>query len=105
MRELISSLSVVAPAVLSDPKFLDRSVLVDGVTADTSPRDLSDSFAFLDVEGAVLVRDSQTGFRVGLVVFSDVDSVTVTRLVPHSGFYATCVPVSSYHLPCEFSCF
>jgi hypothetical protein len=102
MRELIGALYTVAPGVLEDPRFLDRSVLVDGVTSDTSPHDLAECFVSLDVESSVLVRDTQTGFRIGLVVFSnDADSVTAARLAPHPGFYATCVPVSSHPLsPC-----
>ncbi|CAL5061480.1 unnamed protein product [Urochloa decumbens] len=100
MRNLVAALHAVAPAVLEDPQFLDRSVLVDGITPSTSPRDLSESFGLLDVERAVLVRDGQTGFRVGLVVFFDVaDSAIAMRLAPSSGFYATCVPATSHGDP------
>ncbi|CAL5084195.1 unnamed protein product [Urochloa decumbens] len=100
MRNLIAALHAVAPAVLEDPQFLDRSVLVDGITPSTSPRDLSESFGLLDVERAVLVHDGQTGFRVRLVVFFDVaDSAIAMRLAPSSGFYATCVPATSHGDP------
>lgn len=99
MRDLISALYPVAQGVLDDPQFLDRSVLVDGVTAGTSPCALSESFGILDVERAVLVRDSQTGFRVGLVIFTNAAyRVTAMRLAPRPEFYATCIPVSSRRL-------
>lgn len=96
MSDLIAALYAVAPRVLDDSYFLDRAVLVDGVSPGTSPRDLTDCFALLDVVGSVLVRDSSTGFRVGLVVFSDaVDTASVTTMAVRPGFYAYCVPVSS----------
>lgn len=98
MSDLIAALYGVAPRVLNDSYFLDRAVLVDGVSPGTSPRDLTDCFALLDldVEGSVLVRDSSTGFRVGLAVFSDaVDAAIATTLAVRPGFYAYCVPVSS----------
>ncbi|CAN6226200.1 unnamed protein product [Urochloa humidicola] len=100
MRNLIAALYTVAPAVVRDPRFLDRSILVDGIAPSTSPRDLSESFGILDMQRAVLVRDGQTGFRVGLVVFSDIaDRVTAMSLAPRSGFYASCVPATSHGDP------
>ena len=96
LTDLISVLCLSAPALLLDLHFLRRSVLVDGVTPTTTPRDLLHSFPLLDAQAAVLVRDSHTGHRVGLVVFSDAaESMRATRLTARPGFYSTCMPVSS----------
>ncbi|XP_052142352.1 uncharacterized protein LOC127762042 [Oryza glaberrima] len=101
MNRLISDLYCVAPGVLDDPDFLERSVLVDGVAPSTSPRDLRESFSVLAVEAAVLVRDSSTGYRVGLVVFADAaDSASAMNLTPRPGFYVACIPAVSL---CLFS--
>ncbi len=101
MNRLISDLYYVAPGVLDDPDFLERSVLVDGVAPSTSPRDLRESFSVLAVEAAVLVRDSSTGYRVGLVVFADAaDSASAMNLTPRPGFYVACIPAVSL---CLFS--
>jgi len=63
-------------------------MLVDEVTLSTSPCALSKSFGALYVEKAVLVCDSQTGFRVGLIiVFDAAYRVAVTRLPPPSELY------------------
>lgn len=95
MSDLVAVLYAVAPSMLNDSHFLDRAMLVDGVSPSTSPRDLTDCFALLDVEQSVLVRDSSTGYTVGLVVFSDtVDAVTAATLAVRPGFYAYCTPVS-----------
>ncbi|KAF0931039.1 hypothetical protein E2562_002411 [Oryza meyeriana var. granulata] len=95
MRRLISALYCVAPGVLEDPDFLERSVVVDGVAPSISPRELQESFSVLAVEAAVVVRDSETGYRVGLVVFADAaERTSATNLSPRPGFYVTCIPAS-----------
>ena len=49
---------------------------------------MSKSFGAMYVEKAVLVCDSQTGFRVGLIiVFDAAYRVAVTRLPPPSELY------------------
>jgi len=85
--------------VLEDSHFLERCLLLDGVSASVSPCNLIQSI--LGVQTAVLVRDSQTGFRIGLLVFFDaIDSAAVTIQTPREGLYATCTPVSPQcHLP------
>jgi hypothetical protein len=93
MRDLIAVLNTVAPRVLEHPHFLERCLLLDGVPASVSPCDLIQSI--LGVQTAVLVRDSQTGFRIGLLVFFDaIDSAALTIQTPREGLYATCTPVS-----------
>ncbi|KAG0545932.1 hypothetical protein BDA96_02G404000 [Sorghum bicolor] len=90
-RDLIAVLNTVAPQVLEDPHFLERCLLLDGVPASVSPCDLIQSI--LGVQMAVLVRDSQTGFRIGLLIFIDaIDSAAVTIQTPREGLYATCTP-------------
>jgi hypothetical protein len=104
MRNLIAVLNTVAPHVLEDPHFLERCLLLDGVPASVSPCDLIQSI--LGVQTAVLVRDSQTGFRIGLLVFFDaIDSAAATIQTPREGLYATCTPVSPHcHLPVTLLC-
>ncbi|OQU90311.1 hypothetical protein SORBI_3002G385000 [Sorghum bicolor] len=93
MRNLIAVLNTVAPHVLEDPHFLERCLLLDGVPASVSPCDLIQSI--LGVQTAVLVRDSQTGFRIGLLVFFDaIDSAAATIQTPREGLYATCTPAT-----------
>uniref|UniRef100_J3M2W1 RRM domain-containing protein n=1 Tax=Oryza brachyantha TaxID=4533 RepID=J3M2W1_ORYBR len=102
IKDLISCLYSVTPGVFTDPNFLERSLVVDGVTPYTSPQDLLKIFSFVAVEAAVLVRDSETGYRVGLVVFADVLDMSAINLNPHWGLYATCIPASSHGDPRQY---
>lgn len=87
LMNLIGLVSTVKPAVVEDPAFLERSVLVDGVPLTTSPNDLRKCFEGFKVMTTVLVRDNDTGHRVGLVVFSeDTNIATVVNMTPPHGF-------------------
>lgn len=95
MRNLIAVLSQVRPDVLTDPTFLEKSVLVKGAHPSTIPSDLSDSFfPTLVVKAAVLYRDFETSERNGLVVFQSARDVSLAKnLPPCPGLYRSLVPV------------
>lgn len=94
LMNLIGLVSTVKPAVVEDPAFLERSVLVDGVPPTTSPNDSHECFEGFEVMTTVLVRDMDTGHRVGLVVFSeDTNIAAVVNMAPPHGF-RYCVQVS-----------
>lgn len=88
-------LDTVNPEVVDDPKFLQRSVLLIGVSSETTPRDLIMRRFGRDVDAAVIVRDSETSQRVGLVVFAKAeDAVVHKKWKPDPMLYRRCIPVS-----------
>ncbi|KAL6606800.1 hypothetical protein ACP70R_042453 [Stipagrostis hirtigluma subsp. patula] len=97
-RNLIGLLFTVAPDVAEDPTFIERSVFLKEVTPLTTSADLMKRCFALEVDVAVLVRDSETSERTGLVVFANAGDVCVaTNLTPSPAMYRRCVPAHSVH--------
>nr|CAB3469863.1 unnamed protein product [Digitaria exilis] len=96
VRNLMGVLDTVNPEVVDDPKFLQRSVLLIGVSSETTPRDLIMRRFGRDVDAAVIVRDSETSQRVGLVVFAKAeDAVVHKKWKPDPMLYRRCIPANS----------
>lgn len=91
-------LFAVNPEVADDLQFnfLERSVLLIGVSSETTPRDLTTRcFGGRDVEAAVMIRDPETSERVGMVVFAEAGDATVVKnRQPMPRLYRTCILVS-----------
>ncbi|CAN6202216.1 unnamed protein product [Urochloa humidicola] len=101
VRNLMGVLFAVNPEVADDHqfKFLERSVLLIGVRSETTPRDLRmRCFRGRAVHAAVIVRDTETSERMGLVVFANAGdaNATVEKNRQHIPvLYRTCIPANS----------
>ncbi|KAK3125773.1 hypothetical protein QOZ80_7BG0609570 [Eleusine coracana subsp. coracana] len=96
LMNLIGVLYDVSPAVIEDPYFLQRSVLLEGVARTITPRDLLMDF---EAQAAVLVRDTEFGDRVGLMVLRDASQyASALAAVPLRGSdYCSCIPARGAH--------
>ncbi|KAL6841945.1 hypothetical protein ACP4OV_028457 [Aristida adscensionis] len=81
MRDLISLVYAIDPGVVDDPDFLRCAVMFDGVTRTTTPAGLL-TLLPLPARVAALVRDSTTGYRVGLIVFHNVCDARLALNLP-----------------------
>ncbi|TVU37745.1 hypothetical protein EJB05_11078, partial [Eragrostis curvula] len=72
LKDLIGVLSDVHPAAIDDPRFLERTLLIEGVAAITSPTDLVQAFN-CNGQAAALICDVEFGDRVGVVVLRTVE--------------------------------
>nr|TKW19714.1 hypothetical protein SEVIR_4G038400v2 [Setaria viridis] len=99
VRNLMGVLFAVNPEVADDLQFnfLERSVLLIGVSSETTPRDLTTRcFGGRDVEAAVMIRDPETSERVGMVVFAEAGDATVVKnRQPMPRLYRTCILANS----------
>ncbi|CAL5051561.1 unnamed protein product [Urochloa decumbens] len=101
VRNLRGVLFAVNPEVADDHqfKFLERSVLLIGVRSETTPRDLTMTcFGGRAVDAAVIVRDTETTERMGLVVFANAGDANATvekSRQPIPWLYRTCIPANS----------
>lgn len=94
LRSLISVLDTVFPAVAEDPNFLDRSLLMEGVSLRANPCDLLDGKLGLQVEAAVVVRDAEFGDSVGLLVLTHGHDTEVAMAAgPRKGVFCDCIKV------------
>lgn len=92
LMNLIGVLYAISPAVIEDPFFLERTVLLEGVARTIAPRDLLIDFG---AQEAVLVRDTEFGDRVGLMVLRDASQCArVLAAGPVRGSYCSCILVS-----------
>jgi hypothetical protein len=97
---LIGVLYAVSPAVIEeDPFFLERSVLLEGVTSTLGPLDLLIELEEFSPQVAVIVRDTEFRDRVGLVVLKDAEQCHLAlQKVPPRRTYCTCILVSKQYL-------
>lgn len=96
LRSLIAVLDTVFPAATQDPNFLDRSLLMEGVSLRATPRDLLDTFGYdVQAEAAVVVRDAEFDDSVGLLVLTDAhDTEVATAAGPRPGVFGDCIKVT-----------
>ncbi|CAD6222952.1 unnamed protein product [Miscanthus lutarioriparius] len=95
LRSLIAVLDTVFPAATQDPNFLNRSLLMEGVSLRATPRDLLDEALGVQVEAAVVVRDAEFGDSVGLLVLTHAhDTEVATAAGPRPGVFCDCIKAS-----------